>query len=114
MYQREQILFTIMLTMIKDHVIKYHRKSSPLPALPPGSTVNDRPPRLHRTLWSPHNSPHYERLMRRPTILPGYDPSSEMGLRATPPLLYPPREREPAYLSCSFSSVNFAMLEACD
>ncbi|GBM60463.1 hypothetical protein AVEN_117974-1 [Araneus ventricosus] len=110
MYQNEQILFTIMLTMVKGHVIKYHRKPPPLPALPPGSTVNDRPPRLHRTLWSPHNSPHYERL----AILTGYDPSSEMGLRATPPLLYPPRERQPAYLSGSFSSEDLAMLGACD
>ncbi|GBO17538.1 hypothetical protein AVEN_219698-1 [Araneus ventricosus] len=79
MYQREQILFTIMLTMIKDHVIKYHKKTSPLPALAPWSTLNDWPPRLHRALWSPHNSPHHERLIRRPPILPGYDPSSEMG-----------------------------------
>ncbi|GBL79871.1 hypothetical protein AVEN_28932-1 [Araneus ventricosus] len=35
-------------------------------------------------------------------------------LRATPPLLYLPREREPAYLSSGFSSVNFAMLGSCD
>ncbi|GBN43112.1 hypothetical protein AVEN_100030-1 [Araneus ventricosus] len=35
-------------------------------------------------------------------------------LRATPPLLYPPREREHAYLSGNFSSVNFAMLGSCD
>ncbi|GBM62548.1 hypothetical protein AVEN_149121-1 [Araneus ventricosus] len=35
-------------------------------------------------------------------------------LRATPPLLYPPRDREPAYLSGSFSYVNFAMLGSCD
>ncbi|GBM79622.1 hypothetical protein AVEN_131223-1 [Araneus ventricosus] len=46
--------------------------------------------------------------MRRPPILPGYDPSSEMGPKDTPPLLYPPREREPAYLSGNFSSVNLA------
>ncbi|GBM98529.1 hypothetical protein AVEN_53821-1 [Araneus ventricosus] len=70
--------------MVNDHVIKYHKKTSPLPALAPGSTLNEhrvyiRPPRLHRALWSPHNSPHYERLMRRPPILPGYDPSSEVG-----------------------------------
>ncbi|GBN99591.1 hypothetical protein AVEN_192519-1 [Araneus ventricosus] len=31
-------------------------------------------------------------------------------LRAPPPLLYPPRERELAYLSSKFSSVNSAML----
>ncbi|GBM74788.1 hypothetical protein AVEN_38717-1 [Araneus ventricosus] len=35
-------------------------------------------------------------------------------LRAPPPLLYPPREREPAYLSRSFSFVNSAMLGLCD
>ncbi|GBO11436.1 hypothetical protein AVEN_25178-1 [Araneus ventricosus] len=79
MYQRERILFTIMFTMVKDHVIKYHKKTSPRPALTPGSTLNDQPPRLHRALWSPHNSPHYERLMCRLPILPGCDPSSEVG-----------------------------------
>ncbi|GBN62507.1 hypothetical protein AVEN_163860-1 [Araneus ventricosus] len=78
MYQREQILFTIMLTMVKDHMIKYHKKTSPRSALAPGSTLNDRLPRLHRALWFPHSSSHYERLMRRPPISPGYDPSSEM------------------------------------
>ncbi|GBL85948.1 hypothetical protein AVEN_174871-1 [Araneus ventricosus] len=62
MYQREQILFTIMLTMAKeDYMIKYHKKTSPRPSLAPGSTLNDRPPRLHWALWSPHNSPNYER-----------------------------------------------------
>ncbi|GBM37403.1 hypothetical protein AVEN_28353-1 [Araneus ventricosus] len=68
-----------MLTMIKGHVIKYHKKPSPHPSLAPGSILNERPQRLHPALWSPHNSSHYERLMRRPLILPGYDPSSEMG-----------------------------------
>ncbi|GBO26721.1 hypothetical protein AVEN_238191-1 [Araneus ventricosus] len=68
-----------MLTMVKVHVIKYHKKTSPCPALVPGSTLNDRPPRLHRALWSLHNSPHHERHIRRSPILPGYDPSSEMG-----------------------------------
>ncbi|GBM19338.1 hypothetical protein AVEN_195978-1 [Araneus ventricosus] len=67
MYQREQILFTIMLTMVKSHVIKYHKKPSSHPFLAPGSSshlflapLNDRPPRLLRALWSPHNSSHYE------------------------------------------------------
>ncbi|GBM20864.1 hypothetical protein AVEN_224111-1 [Araneus ventricosus] len=80
MYQRKHILLTIKLTMVKDYVIKYHKKSSHLPALTPGFTLNDRPPRLHRALWSPHNSPHYELLMRRLLILPryGYDPSTKM------------------------------------
>ncbi|GBM14219.1 hypothetical protein AVEN_167305-1 [Araneus ventricosus] len=114
MYQREQILFTIMLTMVKDHVIKYLKKTSHRPALEPGSTLNGRPPRFHRALWSPHNSPHYERLMRRPPFYRGTTRHQRWTLRATPPLLYPPREREPAYLSDSFSSVNFAMLGSCD
>ncbi|GBL85646.1 hypothetical protein AVEN_76774-1 [Araneus ventricosus] len=52
--------------MVKGHVIKYHKKTSPRPDLAPGSTLNDRPP-----MWSPHNSPHYERLVRRPPILLG-------------------------------------------
>ncbi|GBM16463.1 hypothetical protein AVEN_94949-1 [Araneus ventricosus] len=65
MYQREQILFAIMLTMVKDHVIKYHKKPSPRLALAPVFPLNDWPPRLHRPLWSPHNSPHYKQLMRR-------------------------------------------------
>ncbi|GBO05654.1 hypothetical protein AVEN_172526-1 [Araneus ventricosus] len=65
--------------MAKDHVIKCHKKTSLRPTLAPGSTLNDRSLRLHQALWSPHNSPHYIRLMRRPPILPGYDPSSEMG-----------------------------------
>ncbi|GBM21422.1 hypothetical protein AVEN_147904-1 [Araneus ventricosus] len=43
--------------MVKDHAIKYHKKLSSRPALAPGSTLNDRPPRLHRALWSLHNSP---------------------------------------------------------
>ncbi|GBO03319.1 hypothetical protein AVEN_42486-1 [Araneus ventricosus] len=59
------ILFTIM---VKYHVIKYHKKPSPRPALGPRPTLNDRPPRLHRALGPPHNSPHYELLMRRPVI----------------------------------------------
>ncbi|GBO43397.1 hypothetical protein AVEN_229646-1 [Araneus ventricosus] len=78
MYQKEQILFTIMLTMLKYHVIKYHKKTSQTPCLGTPSTMNDRPPRLHQALWSPHNSPHYEWLMRRSLILLGYDPSSKM------------------------------------
>ncbi|GBN50557.1 hypothetical protein AVEN_237050-1 [Araneus ventricosus] len=35
-------------------------------------------------------------------------------LSSTPPLLYLPREREPVYLSGSFSSVYFTMLRSCD
>ncbi|GBM48617.1 hypothetical protein AVEN_260963-1 [Araneus ventricosus] len=34
-----------------------------------------------------HNSPHYERLMQQPPVLPGYDLSSEWAQRAAPPLL---------------------------
>ncbi|GBM98992.1 hypothetical protein AVEN_45565-1 [Araneus ventricosus] len=101
--------------MVKDHAIKYHKKTSLRPALAPGSTSNDRPPRLHRALWSPHNSPHYERLMRcPPPLYRGTTRHRRGALRATPPLLYPQREREPACLSGSFSSVNFVMLGPCD
>ncbi|GBN59609.1 hypothetical protein AVEN_204831-1 [Araneus ventricosus] len=35
-----------MLTMVKDHVIKYHKKPSPRPDLAPRCTLNDRPPRI--------------------------------------------------------------------
>ncbi|GBM94746.1 hypothetical protein AVEN_66040-1 [Araneus ventricosus] len=61
-----------------DWPVEYHKKPSTRPALAPGFTLNDRPPRLHWALWSPRNSPHYKRLMRRLSILPGYDPSSEI------------------------------------
>ncbi|GBO11626.1 hypothetical protein AVEN_237823-1 [Araneus ventricosus] len=91
-----------MLTMVKDPVIKCHKKSSHRPALAPGSTLNDRQPRLHRALWSPHNSPHYERFMRRPPFYRGTTRHQIWALRATPPLLYSPREREPAYLFRQF------------
>ncbi|GBO30659.1 hypothetical protein AVEN_252713-1 [Araneus ventricosus] len=65
--------------MVKDYMIQYHKKTSPRTALARGSTLNDRLPRRHRALWFPHSSCHYERLMRRRPISPGYDPSSEMG-----------------------------------
>ncbi|GBM64635.1 hypothetical protein AVEN_91706-1 [Araneus ventricosus] len=77
MYQREQILLTIMSTMVNGHVIKYHKKPSPRPSLAPESTLNDRPPRLHRALWSPITSGTCDDT----PILPGYDPSSEIGLK---------------------------------
>ncbi|GBN23039.1 hypothetical protein AVEN_269319-1 [Araneus ventricosus] len=79
MYQRVQFLFTIMLTMVKVHAIKYHKKPSPRPAFAPGSTLNGRLPRLHRALWSPHNSPITSGSCVDPPFLPGYDLSSEMG-----------------------------------
>ncbi|GBN48164.1 hypothetical protein AVEN_222054-1 [Araneus ventricosus] len=82
MYQREQVLFTIMLPMVKGHVIKYHKKPSPHPSLAPESTLNDRPPRLHRTLWSPHNNPITSGSCDDPPILQGHDPSSEMGAKS--------------------------------
>ncbi|GBM84086.1 hypothetical protein AVEN_78341-1 [Araneus ventricosus] len=46
------------------------------------STLNDQPPRLHRALWPPLNSPITEMLMRRLPFLP----SMEMGpmARCTP------------------------------
>ncbi|GBN34060.1 hypothetical protein AVEN_142670-1 [Araneus ventricosus] len=98
-----------MLTMAKDHVIKCHKKTSLRPTLAPGSTVNDWSLRLHQALWSPHNNPHYIRLMRRHPILSGYARHRRWALRTTPP-----REREPAYLSGSFSSVDFSMLGSYD
>ncbi|GBN26476.1 hypothetical protein AVEN_201728-1 [Araneus ventricosus] len=115
MYQRVKILFTIMLTMVKVHVIKYHKKPSPRPALASGSTLNGRLPRLHRALWSPHNIPHYERLMRRPhPLLPRYELSSEMGPKSHTTITASTKGARPAYVSGSFSSVNFAMLRSCD
>ncbi|GBM64065.1 hypothetical protein AVEN_273478-1 [Araneus ventricosus] len=69
--------------------------------------MKDRPPRQHgQALRPPLYNPHYERFMRRRLALPGYDLSSEMGRRVTPPLLYPSGRQEPAYLYGRFSSVN--------
>ncbi|GBN88448.1 hypothetical protein AVEN_7722-1 [Araneus ventricosus] len=59
-----------------------------------------------QALWFLHNSPHYERLIQKPPVLPGYDLSSEWILRATPPLVYQSGRQEAAYLYGSFSSVN--------
>ncbi|GBL88012.1 hypothetical protein AVEN_133682-1 [Araneus ventricosus] len=99
-----------MLTIVKGHAIKYPKKLSSHLFLAPGSTLNDRPPQLLRALWPPHNSSHYERLMRRPPILPGFDPSAEIIPKNHTTILYPPRERVLANLCGSFSSMNFAML----
>ncbi|GBM71715.1 hypothetical protein AVEN_52297-1, partial [Araneus ventricosus] len=52
--------------------------------------------------------------MRRPPFYRGTTRHQKWALRAIPPLLYPPREREPVYLSGSFLSLNFAMLGSCD
>ncbi|GBM36144.1 hypothetical protein AVEN_31345-1 [Araneus ventricosus] len=41
--------------------------------------VNYGPSRLIIGQRGPHNSLHYERLKRRPPVLPGYEPSLEMG-----------------------------------
>ncbi|GBN82305.1 hypothetical protein AVEN_146909-1 [Araneus ventricosus] len=103
-----------MLPMVKGHVIKYHKKPSPHPSLAPESTLNDRPPRLHRTLWSPHNNPITSGSCDDPPFYRGTTLHRRWALRATPPLLYPPRERVLANLCGSFSSVNFAMLGSCD
>ncbi|GBL79400.1 hypothetical protein AVEN_92585-1 [Araneus ventricosus] len=46
----------------------------------------------YRALWPLHNSPHYERLMRRPPVLPGYYPSSEMGSKSHNTIIIPTRE----------------------
>ncbi|GBL96389.1 hypothetical protein AVEN_43710-1 [Araneus ventricosus] len=83
-----------------------NRKQASFPALASGSTLNDRLPRLHRVLWPLHNSPHYERLMRRPPVLPGYDPSSEMGPKSHTTITAPTREARTRLLSGGFSSVN--------
>ncbi|GBN55032.1 hypothetical protein AVEN_80472-1, partial [Araneus ventricosus] len=48
--------------------------------------------------------------MRRPPFYRDTTRHRRWALRATSPLLYLPKEREPAYLSGSFSSVNFVML----
>ncbi|GBL72731.1 hypothetical protein AVEN_127964-1 [Araneus ventricosus] len=66
-------------------------KPSPRSALSSGSTLNDRPPRLHKALWHPHNSPHYERLMR---LHPGYDPSSEMSPKSHTTIAINHQDRE--------------------
>ncbi|GBM81813.1 hypothetical protein AVEN_12919-1 [Araneus ventricosus] len=56
--------------------------------------MNDGPPRIHRTLWPPHNSPHYERLMRRPPFYRGTTRHQRWALRAAPPLLYNCMQKE--------------------
>ncbi|GBM13399.1 hypothetical protein AVEN_54408-1 [Araneus ventricosus] len=63
----------------------YHTNTpSSNPVLASESTLNDRPPRLHRALW-PRIIAHYERLMRRSLVLSGYDPSSESHTTITIP-----------------------------
>ncbi|GBM67289.1 hypothetical protein AVEN_201219-1 [Araneus ventricosus] len=96
--------------MVKGHLIKYHKKPSPQPSLAPGSTLNDQPPRLHRALCSPITSGS----CNDPPFYRGTTRHRRWALRATPPLLYPPRERVLANLCGSFSPVNFAMLGSCD
>ncbi|GBN28298.1 hypothetical protein AVEN_81407-1, partial [Araneus ventricosus] len=44
--------------------------------------------------------------MRRPTVLPGHDPSSEMGSKSHTTFTLPTKEARTAFLSGSFSSVN--------
>ncbi|GBM87769.1 hypothetical protein AVEN_171195-1 [Araneus ventricosus] len=97
--------------MVNGHVIKYHKKPSPHNFLAPGSTMNDRPPRLHLTLWSLITSGTCD----DPPFYRGTTRHRRLALRAAPPLLYPPRERVLANLCNSFSSVNFAtLLGSCD
>ncbi|GBM32990.1 hypothetical protein AVEN_263485-1 [Araneus ventricosus] len=103
-----------MLTMVKDHVIKYYKKISPRPVLAPGSTlttgrrdfIGHCDPRIIApiTSGSCDDPPFYQRTSRH----------RRWDVRVTPPLLYLPREREPAYLSGIFSSVYFAMPGSCD
>ncbi|GBN80691.1 hypothetical protein AVEN_98463-1 [Araneus ventricosus] len=40
----------------------------------------------------PHNSPHYQGFMRRPTVIPGYYPSSEMGPKSHTTITTPSEE----------------------
>ncbi|GBN22606.1 hypothetical protein AVEN_128260-1 [Araneus ventricosus] len=47
---------------------------------------------------APHNSPHYELLVRRPSILPGCDLSLEMGPNSLTTITIPSGKREPASL----------------
>ncbi|GBL98045.1 hypothetical protein AVEN_107690-1, partial [Araneus ventricosus] len=42
-----------------------------------------------RALWFLHNSPHYERLMQHPPVLPGYDPSLEVGPKSHTTIIVP-------------------------
>ncbi|GBM34853.1 hypothetical protein AVEN_208051-1 [Araneus ventricosus] len=78
-------------------------KNYPVPARTTRGFVNNRPPRQNIG----HNSPHYERLMRRPPVLPGYDQSSEMTPKSHTIITIPTREeRGSAHLSSGFSSVN--------
>ncbi|GBL73271.1 hypothetical protein AVEN_159316-1 [Araneus ventricosus] len=73
-----------------------HKKPSPRPALASGSTLNDQPPRLHRSLWARLIAPITNGLC---DDNPFY---RILALRNTPSLLYPPGKRESAYLSGSF------------
>ncbi|GBM60759.1 hypothetical protein AVEN_233826-1 [Araneus ventricosus] len=76
------------------------------PALTSGSTMNDRPPRLHWALCPPHNSLITSGSCDDPSFYRGTTRHRRWALRVTPLLLYPPGKREPAYLSGGFSSVN--------
>ncbi|GBL77000.1 hypothetical protein AVEN_12658-1 [Araneus ventricosus] len=69
--------------------------------------MNDRPPREHsQALRFLHYSPHYERPMQQPPVLPGYDLSSEMGPEGHTTIIVPSGWREPAYLHGSLLSVD--------
>ncbi|GBM84517.1 hypothetical protein AVEN_246177-1 [Araneus ventricosus] len=55
--------------------------------------MKDRPPRQHsQALRPPHYNPHCERFMKRLPVLPGYDLSSEMGLKSHTTIIEPIRE----------------------
>ncbi|GBM99819.1 hypothetical protein AVEN_121185-1 [Araneus ventricosus] len=53
-----------------------------------------------------HYSLHYEQLMQQLSILPGYDPSSEMDPKSHTIIIVPSGWRGSAYLYGSLSSVN--------
>ncbi|GBM50377.1 hypothetical protein AVEN_128999-1 [Araneus ventricosus] len=69
--------------------------------------MEDRTPRQHsqapRYL---HYSPHYKRLIQKPTVLPGYERTSEMVPKTHTTIIVPSDWRESTYLYGSLSSVN--------
>ncbi|GBM31388.1 hypothetical protein AVEN_99606-1 [Araneus ventricosus] len=94
MYQREQILFAIMLTMVKVHVIKYHKKTSPRPGLEPGFILNDGRHDFFGNCGLRIIAPITRSSRDDPPFYRGTIHHQRWALRATPPLLHPPRERD--------------------
>ncbi|GBN93626.1 hypothetical protein AVEN_20145-1 [Araneus ventricosus] len=67
--------------------------------------MNDWPPRLHRALWPLIIVLITSSSCDDPLFYWGMTHHRRWALRATPPL-YPPGNREPAYLYDNFSSTN--------